>query len=137
MCKWPSQAYLSIFGLLQGYPLNSQDVLKQHFTNFLNAGLHLLNKQTNKQTWELMSGTNTPKTSVCAHLVRLYKILLRFVLRPIASEIMWNIFFFPLASGQTITLRRFFELVYIFHRSWINLSIQWKQRRVTPGFCRG
>ena len=50
MCKWASQAYLSLHGLLQGPPLKSQDVLKQHFKNFLNACLHVLNKKTNKQT---------------------------------------------------------------------------------------
>ena len=49
MCKWTSQAYFTLHGLLQGPHLKSQYVLKQHFKNFLNICLHVLNK-TNKQT---------------------------------------------------------------------------------------
>ena len=37
MCKFAFQAYLRLHGLLQGPPLKSQDVLKEHFKNFLNA----------------------------------------------------------------------------------------------------
>ena len=54
-----------------------------------------------------MSWTNTPKTSVCAHLVKLYKILLCFALGPIVSEKMKNKLFSP-ASGPTRTLRTTF-----------------------------
>ena len=54
-----------------------------------------------------MSGTNTPKTYVSVHLVKLYKILLRLALGPIVSEIMKNKLFFPLDYGPTRTLRRF------------------------------
>ena len=92
MCTWASQAYLSFHELLQGPPLKSHEVLKQHFKNFLNACLHVLNAQTNIQTLVLMSGTNTPKTSVCAHLVKLYTILLCFALGPIFSDIKKNNF---------------------------------------------
>ena len=37
-----------------------------------------------------MSEANTPKTSVCAHLVKPYKIWLRFALGPLVSEILKN-----------------------------------------------
>ena len=81
-----------------------------------------------------MSATNNKlTTSVCAHLVKLYKILVRLALGPIVSEIMKNKFVFP----SFWINKNLFELVYIFHRSWINFSIRWKQRRMTPGFCRG
>ena len=45
MCKWASQAYVSVHWLLQDHSLKSQDVLQQHFKNFLNACLHVLNGQ--------------------------------------------------------------------------------------------
>ena len=61
---------------------------------------------------------------------------LRLALGPIVTEIMKNKLVSP-ASERTRTLTSFFELVYIFHRSWINLSIQWKEKRMTTGFCRG
>ena len=83
-----------------------------------------------------MSGFNTPTTSVCAHLVKLYKILFRFSLGPIVSEKM-KIIFSPQLLDQLEPWEDFFQLVYIFHRSEINLFIQWKQRSMTPGFCRG
>ena len=59
-----------------------------------------------------MSEANTPKPSVSAPLVKLYKILLRFALGPLVSEILKSKVFFQLASGLT----------RIFHSSWINLS---------------
>ena len=49
MSKWASQAYLRLHGLLQGPPLKSQDVLKQHFKNFSDACLRVPNEQK-KQT---------------------------------------------------------------------------------------
>ena len=60
-------------------------------TNFF----HVLNVQTNKKTLVYMSEANTPKTSVSAPLVKLYKILLRFALGPLVSEILKNKVFFP------------------------------------------
>ena len=54
-----------------------------------------------------MSGANTPKTSVCAHFVKLYKIFLPLALGPKVSEIMKNKLFSPSASGQTRTLKIF------------------------------
>ena len=54
-----------------------------------------------------MSWTNTPKTSVSAHLAKLYKMLLCFALGPIVSEKMKNKLFSP-ASGPTRTLRTTF-----------------------------
>ena len=41
-----------------------------------------------------MSEAKTPKTSVCAPFVKLYKILLRFALGPLVSEILKNTVFF-------------------------------------------
>ena len=43
-----------------------------------------------------MSEANTPKTSVCAHLIKLSKMLLRFSLGVLVSEILKNNFFFQL-----------------------------------------
>ena len=48
---------------------------------------HVWTEQTNKRTFILMSVTGTQETSVCLHLVKLYKILLRFAVRAIVSEI--------------------------------------------------
>ena len=59
-----------------------------------------------------MSKANTPKTSVCAHLVRLYKILLRFALGPLVSDIEERKKKLQLAAGLT----------RIFHGALINLS---------------
>ena len=61
-----------------------------------------------------MSETNTPKTSVCGHLVKLHKKKFRLALGPIVSEVMQNKFFLLLASVPTRTMRRFFWSWYIF-----------------------
>ena len=50
-----------------------------------------------------MPETNTPKTLVCAPMVKFYKILLRFALGALVLAILKNKVFFPqLASGLTI-----------------------------------
>ena len=114
----PHNLYLTFMGCYKGHfflkflPLQNHLFFKQKFINFLNSFLHVRNVQTNKQTLVYMSEANTPKTSVCAPLVRLYKILLCFALRPLVSEIS-KYKFFPLAG---------FWITRIFHGSWINLS---------------
>ena len=52
-----------------------------------------MNVQTKKQTLVYMYEANTPRTSVCAPLVMFYKILLRFALGPLVSEILKKFFF--------------------------------------------
>ena len=47
-------------------------------------------EHTNKQTLVYMSEANTPKTLVCALLIKLYKILLCFALGLLDSEIVKN-----------------------------------------------
>ena len=87
-------------------------IFKQKFKTLLNSFFHVLNVQTNKQTFVYMFEDNTPKTSVCAPFIKLYKILLRFALGPLSfRDIQEPSFFFQLASGLT----------GIFHSSWINL----------------
>ena len=51
---------------------------------------HVWTEQTNKQTFILMSETDTQETSVCLHLVRLYKISLHFAVGALVSEILKN-----------------------------------------------
>ena len=51
-------------------------------------------KQTNKRTFILSSEAGTQKTSVCVPLVKFYKILLRFAVGALVSEIWKKQFFF-------------------------------------------
>ena len=67
---------------------------KHNFKNFLNTFFHVLNVQTNQQTFAYLSETNTPKTLVCAPLLKFYKILLYFALGHLVSEILKNLVFF-------------------------------------------
>ena len=55
---------------------------------------HVWTKQTNKRTFILRFKTGTQETSVGLHLVKLYKILLRFAVGALVSEICKNYFFF-------------------------------------------
>ena len=48
-----------------------------------------------------MSEANTPKTSVCAPFVKLYKILLRFALGPLAPTWLLDELKFSMAPGST------------------------------------
>ena len=71
-----------------------------------------------------MCEANTPNISVCATLVKLYRILIRFQFQRYQR----TKFFFPqLASGLT----------RIFLGFRINLSREQQQRRMPPGLCRG
>ena len=85
---------------------------KKQFKIFLIAFFNVLNIKTNKQSLVFMSEANTPKTSLCAPLIKLYKMLLHFALGPLISDILKNNFYLQLASG----------LNRIVHGSWINLS---------------
>ena len=73
-------------------PLSKSHVFNQKLKTFLNSFFHVMNIQTNKQTLLYRFEANTPKTSVCAPLVKLYKFLLCFALGPLLSEILK---FFP------------------------------------------
>ena len=69
--------------------------------NFFNTFFHVLNVQTNQHTFLYMSETNTQTTLVCAPLIKFYKILLRFALRPLVSEILKNTGFFSACFWTT------------------------------------
>ena len=49
MCKWGSQAHISIYGLLQGSPLKITICFKTTFQEFLEC-MFTCTEQTNKQT---------------------------------------------------------------------------------------
>ena len=92
----------------------------QEFLDCIFSFTECTNKQTNISIYD-------QKTSLCAPLVKLYKILLRFAPGPLVSEILKKVIFFPAVFG----------LHRIVHGSWINSSREQQQRRMPPGFCRG
>ena len=51
---------------------------------------HVWTEQINKQTFILMTETDTQETSVCLNLVKLYKISLRFAAGALVSDILKN-----------------------------------------------
>ena len=61
-----------------------------------------------------MSGTNTPKTALCFHLVKLYKILLCFVLGHIVSEIRKNFFLLSPSFWTNKNIEQIFLSCYTF-----------------------
>ena len=88
---------LTVHIFLEMILLLNSHVFKTTIHEFRDLFFHVLNVQTNKQTLVYMSKANTTKTSVCAPLVKLYKIVPRFAL---VLEKLKNKVLIQLASGH-------------------------------------
>ena len=105
MCKWASQAYLSLHGLLQGPPLKITRCLKTRFQEFL-ACLHVLNKQT--KNISIIVWNQQSKNFCTGSFDKALQKISPFGSSTLSFRDNEEQTFFSLASGPTRTLRRIF-----------------------------